>query len=72
MPLGRIRDRICAYRLVKDGTFGKFAITLFQEIIASGKKLFLFLEVLHLISLKVLEFLHLYKSLRLLSNLSLK
>ena len=50
LVLGRIRERICAFRLVKVGTFWKFVIILFHEVIASGKKLFLYLEVLHLIS----------------------
>ena len=35
--LGRIKERICAFRLVNVGIFWKFVIILFHELIASGK-----------------------------------
>ena len=35
---GRISDLICSFRLPKDGMLLKCVITLFQEVIASGKK----------------------------------
>ena len=40
MPLGfgRIKDIICAFRLVKGGTFWKFVIILFHKLIVSEKK----------------------------------
>ena len=40
LVLGRIRERICPFKLVKDETFWKILIILFQELIALGKKLF--------------------------------
>ena len=46
---GRIGYR-CAFRLVKGGTFWKFVIILFHELVALGNELFLYLKVLHLIS----------------------
>ena len=35
--VGRIKDRICVFKLVRGGAFWKFVIMLFQELIASGK-----------------------------------
>ena len=35
----RIKDKICFLRTLKDGISPKWVITLFQEVIASGKKL---------------------------------
>ena len=43
LALGRIRNRICAFRLAKGGTVWKFVIILFHKLIAAGKKLFLYL-----------------------------
>ena len=42
---GRIKERRCDFRLVKVGISWKFEIILFHELIASGKKLFLYLAV---------------------------
>ena len=69
---GRIKERRCDFRLVKVGISWKFEIILFHELVASGKKLFLYLEVLHLSSWKVLELLNLYNGLRCGGSLSLR
>ena len=45
---GRIKERRCDFRLVKVGIPWKFEIIL-HELVASGKKLFLYLAVLHLL-----------------------
>ena len=58
------KERRCEFRPPKVGISWKFEIILFHELVASGKKLFLYLEVLHLISWKVLELLNQYKGLR--------
>ena len=69
---GRIRDRMCAFGLVKGGTFWIILIILFHELIASGEKVFLYLEVLRLISWMILELKKsLYKGLRFGGSLSL-
>ena len=60
---GRIKDKIWSLRIFIDGILSKWVITLFQEIIASGKRLFMYLEERHLISWKVLILFWLYKGL---------
>ena len=69
---GRVKERRCDFRLVKVGIAWIFEIILFHELVASEKKLFLYLPVLHLISLKVLELLNIYKRLRCGGSLSLR
>ena len=61
---GRIKDNICFLRILKDGISLKWVITLFQEVIASGKKLLMYLKDLYLNSWKVLLLLCLHKGLR--------
>ena len=70
---GRIKDKMWYLRILIDGIFSKWVITLFQAVIASGKKLLIYLEERHLISWKVLRLLFwLYKGLRLRGSLSLR
>ena len=63
---------ICFLRMSKDGTSSKCLIKIFQEAIASGKKLCMYLFDLHIISRKVLRMLPLNKALQLGGSLSLR
>ena len=61
---GRIKDKIWFLRTLKDGISLKWVITLFQEEVASGKKLLVYLKDLHFNSWKVLLLPYLYNGLR--------
>ena len=69
--VGRIRDKICPLGRLKDGVLWKCLMILFQGIIPSGKKLFICLKELHLISWKVLKLVRLYRGLEIGGSLSL-
>ena len=70
---GRIKDKMWYLRILIDGIFSKWVITLFQAVIASGKKLLIYLEERHLISWKVLRLLFwLYKGSAITRSLSLR
>ena len=78
-PFERIKHKMWSLRIFIDGILSKWMITLFQEVIASGKKLFMYLEERHLISWNVLLLLllllllfWLYKGLRCRGSLSLR
>ena len=64
LVLGRRKIFICFLRISKDGTSSKWLKKMFQEAIALGKKLFLYLFVLHIISRKVLRAFSLNKALQ--------
>ena len=53
---------ICFLSMSKVGTLSKCLINVFQEEIAPGKKLYLYLFDIHIISLKVLRILPLNKA----------
>ena len=69
---GRIKDKMWSLRILIDGILTKWVITLFQEVIESGKKLLMYLKELHLISWKVLLLFWLYTGLRWRGSLSLR
>ena len=69
---GRINDKRWSLRILIDGILSNWVIILFLEVIASGKKLLMYLDDWHLISWKVLLLLWLYKGLRCRGSLSLK
>ena len=54
LGFGRKNDDTWSLRLSKDGRTSKYEITLFQDEIAWGKKLFMYLLVLHFILRKTL------------------
>ena len=60
------------FRISKDGTSSKCLIKLFQEAIASGKKLFMYLFDLHIISRNVLRVFPLNNALHFGGNLSFR
>ena len=63
---------ICFLSMSKVGTLSKCLINVSQEEIASGKKLYLYLFDLHIISRKVLRILPLNKALELGGSLSFR
>ena len=71
---GRIRDKISFLRIPIEGTslYLKTSIKIFQEVIASGKKLFLYLFDLQKNSWKVVRMFPLNISLQFGGNLSFR
>ena len=72
LVVGRKKVLICFFRISFDGTSSKCLIKIFQEAIASGKKLFIYLFDLHIISRKVLRVFPLNRALHFGGNLSFK
>ena len=70
LVIGRKKELICFLRIAKDGTSSKCLIKIFQEVIASGNKLFIYLLDLHIISRKMLRVFPLNKALHFRDSLS--
>ena len=68
LDFGRKKDKRCSFRVSRVGKYSKLVMIPFQEEIASGKKLFLYLSLLNFISRKTVF----RKGWRYGGNLSLK